>query len=426
MYRKCKNIYNSENCSNHIELNTSFIIDGFEKYLAEAQETYAQYRNEIERMKALFSCKNESELFVGLCINSSQSDEAKEKFKLSSQMIQDLFALYRVAFFKEFSLDHANYGILAKEAYTKASAWYAACYSSVYNKKHKIISFPWIVEDILQSFRNIQNSDSFSKSIVENYCKLSLSNQALSVYLENIQIKKEISQIIGHDLMIVGSHGLFLFEDTSRIDLHLVISEHQVNSFASIQTSLCECFYNVLVDKNVIKFEMDDVTSITIFCSDQTIARFVYLREHILKNPVMLPLFYAVLHFARLENVFLFLNSEKIKLDLFLEFLLAFCVDNHYVQEETVEQSHQLGDMYFDWLRFHDDLSDSLIGQNGLKLDNKSSEIILKFYNEFAFSSDRIVFKTKFEPNAIELSQKCDELLKRHFFNVFNHLHKLL
>ena len=51
----------------------------------------------------------------------------------------------------------------------KASAWYVACYSSAENKRFKILSFPWIIEDVLQSFSNIENYDLFSKSIIETF-----------------------------------------------------------------------------------------------------------------------------------------------------------------------------------------------------------------------------------------------------------------
>ncbi len=431
MYRKCNSIYNSENHSSSIELNKSFLVDGYQIYLSDAQETYAKYRFEIERMKSVFGCRNESELFVGLCLNSNQSDQAKENYKLSTRMIKDMFVLYREIFFKEFSLDPTNHGILPKEAFLKASAWYFSCYSSPDNKKNKIISFPWVVEDVLQNLNKIENSDSLFKSTIENYCKLSRNNQALSLYLENIQIKKEISQTIQHELMIVGSQGLFLFEDISSIDLQLLICSEKFESMASIKQNLDKHYYNVILDKNVVKCQIDDLTSITIFHSVPAISRFIYLSTHIFANPFLLPLFYTVVHFARLSNIFLFLNTEAVKLDLFQEFFLQFCIQNNYIQEEEIvaEQSQfksRSDDMYFEWLKLHDDLNDFVAGKNQLKLNNNnnSSQILLKFYNEFAFSSEQIVFKSKFETARICLSQKSEELLRNHFFNVFNLLAK--
>ena len=67
MYRKCKNIYNAEVhfFDTNIELNQSFLIDGYEAYLEEANQLYAQYRNELERVMTYFGCDKENELFVG-------------------------------------------------------------------------------------------------------------------------------------------------------------------------------------------------------------------------------------------------------------------------------------------------------------------------------------------------------------------------
>ena len=46
-------------------------------------------------------------------------------------------------------------------------------------------------------------------------------------------------------------------------------------------------------------------------------------------------------------------------------------------------------------------------------------QILLKFYNKLAFSSNKIQFKSKFESLTIELSDKSNELLKNHFSNAF-------
>ncbi len=104
MYRECKNIYNSEHNvqETKIELNQSFFIDGYEAYLKEAEQLYAQYRNELERVMTYFGCDKENELFVGVCVSGSQNDEAKDQKKVSSHSIRKIWKYYREIFFESF------------------------------------------------------------------------------------------------------------------------------------------------------------------------------------------------------------------------------------------------------------------------------------------------------------------------------------
>jgi len=109
MFRECKRIYNCNGAKyvrheaeSKIELNQSFLIDGYEAYLKEADQLYGQYRSEIERLMTYFGCDKENELIVGVCVSGSQNDEAREQKKVSSHSIRKIWQYYREIFFESF------------------------------------------------------------------------------------------------------------------------------------------------------------------------------------------------------------------------------------------------------------------------------------------------------------------------------------
>jgi len=430
LYRKCKDIFCDDSFAHSIKINSSFLIDGYENYLTEAQELYKKYRLEIERLLAYFECKKESDLFIGVSLNSNSNDEAKDNFKLCSEMLNKIWLHFRNLFFNSLGLNHKDYCFLPLDTHKKASAWYYACYSYYdnNNKKLKILSFPWIIEDVLQKFPSFKNYDLFSQSIIENYCKNRDDNQSISFYLENMNDRKNLSQITGKNLIITGSFGLFLFENNFNTDLQLLICSNEISDLKKIKQSMSNHFDYVSIDSNVITCQIYDDISATIFKCNTTILRFLYLRKHIFHNPFLLPVLYTIVHFARSANIFLFLN--KVKLDLFLEFCIQFLIDQKYIETKidythAIQEFNELNtikddamfDLYYDWLVIHDHLDEYSTNK---VLDNVSGQILMKFYSDLAFKKEIIVFKSIFDENKIELCLKSDQLLKTHFYAVFN------
>ena len=89
----------------------------FSNYLTEAQELYKKYRLEIERLLAYFECKKESDLFIGVSLNSNSNDEAKDNFKLCSEMLNKIWLLFRNLFFNSLGLNHEDYCFLPLESF---------------------------------------------------------------------------------------------------------------------------------------------------------------------------------------------------------------------------------------------------------------------------------------------------------------------
>lgn len=336
MYRKCKKILIERNLMDTIELNPCFIIDGHENYLDEAKELYLNYRLELERILLYFNCKSESELFVNIYFDANQSDESQQFLKQSSKIIKNLWAFYRIEFFKSFKNELTDDQIYIKSLWQrKASAWYVACYSSELNNRIKIISFPWIVEDVMNSF-DITNYDVFSKTLLEKFVVTSDDFQLVSRFTNNLAFRNDLNQMIEGNLVITGSSGLFLFEKSNEIQF-LFISKSKWDP-VKISNRLDESFYNVSLHGNIIKCEHDEETSFTVACSPNDLNRFIFIRLSIFKNPFLLPILFTITHLARLDNLLMILNGEKIKFDVFIESCVTFFIRKNYCEDVKTEE----------------------------------------------------------------------------------------
>ena len=100
MYRKCKQISYNDFYVDEVQINPSFVLDGYKDYLVEANDAYSKYRHEIERIMLYFECHHESELFVGINLNTNTSKEQRSFFKYSSMIVEKLWTDMRQMFFR--------------------------------------------------------------------------------------------------------------------------------------------------------------------------------------------------------------------------------------------------------------------------------------------------------------------------------------
>lgn len=313
MYRKVKSLlcddeYLTRNSA--IDANPSFLIDGYEEYMEEATALYVKYRSEMRKIMAHFKCNCESELFVGFYMSSSHSDEAKNFFQLSSMMVKNLWLHMRREFLNNNTSEQQPLEIKRIRG-KKASAWYYACYSSEENKQLRIISFPWIVEDYLYRFvGSIKNYDFFSKSLVDKFLDVKNEQQMVSRFAQTLELQRDLSWIMKSPLILCGAFGLFLFENNTELNFFLLGPSR---SICDDDVDELENFYDyVLLDKpdknasaSLTCNHADDVKFSIYECDELTVLRFMYIRKTILQNPIMLPVLYTILHFARLDNLFL-------------------------------------------------------------------------------------------------------------------------
>ena len=424
MYRKCKKIVLNNTFTEKIELNPCFVLDGHQKYLQNASKTYEKYRVEIERLLNTYECKTETDLLIGTLLSTNKnSNESKSHFKTSSEMVKNLWLLLREDFFLEFGLNHESYSELHANVYLKASAWYVACYSHPSNKnKTRIISFPFIVEDILSCFKNIKNLNLLSKSIIIKYFDYMNKYQLKSRFIEKIQLKKYLSDILGLNLITVGSIGLFLFEENNQSQQLIALD---ANDFQEIKDKLeDEEFDNITCGDSFLNCEHDNEISFSISKSKISLLRFLYLRSALFSNAFLFPIVYVIVHFARLDRLFFALLNDNVTMEMFL----VFCVNyfksknlikiNENINFEEEIRNFQENENYENLMKLHDSISLKILNQSDI------GSFLLNFYHEMAQIEEH-QFACDFEKKEFKLSERVNEILKDHFENASNFVSKI-
>ncbi len=339
MYRQCKSIFQDFNVTQQdsVELNRSFLYSGYEEFVDEAREVYLKYRGEIERIMSLFGCKHESELLVGIYMSSTHNEEARDFYKLSSIMLKKLWKYMRTNYFFKRNFDQTEKD---PKVYflQKASAWYFVSYTSVLNRKLKILSFPWILEDVfvtsaadsgLTETFQIRNHDIFGESLLKKFVSDSRSLQFMSRFLDKLTLKDSLCDLTGQELILTGAYGLFLFENKIS-DIQLSFLNANNLSLKALRTKLeREKFKNLNLVNDVIICKHDEDLAFSLSVDSAAgVQRFLFVREALIRNAYLMPVVYAIVHMARQDDLFTVLNADKIKLDVFLIFCLDYFQGN--------------------------------------------------------------------------------------------------
>ncbi len=434
MYRKCKQFseQNQKFSNAALNLNSCLLYDGYETYLKDAILLYEKYRHSIETLMVNMNCKTESELMVGLSLDSSLSNSLRNSFKTAVKYLQNLFTLMRQAFFGEFGLDHKHqYNVRKVDStlYRKASAWYIACYKHEANIKLKILSFPWIVDDIL-SHLHVFDRDCLSESILREYINFRDDYHSMSRFIQKIELKREIVEAMDLDLVLGGTYGLFLFENNNEIQLYATRENVAMEEY--LAENLMDYYDNVtLLNKDLIKCQHDDDVTFTVHSYDKSaLLTFLYVRRTIMRNPLLLPVLYTIVHYIRTDNIFLLLNSENVKLDCLIEYFIDFLILTGFIRnsidvdatQTELDELHRFDDtvdVINEWIEFHDSLLD---------VDEKTNQIglvLIRFYKHMAFEFDFFAFKSKFNDQPVShdaRNKNFDTKFRKHFLNVFNQL----
>ena len=192
----------------------------------------------------------------------------------------------------------------------------------------------------------------------------------------------------------------------------------------------------------------DEVASFTLTePSPRVVKRFLYTRQMLLANRHMLPLLYAVVHFARRDSLF----AGQVRMDAFVRFVLDFFAKRNdsavLVQQVTRRQvdaeferivnardnadnCETLLYRVDDWFALFDWIEDELVPSGGAQNDGRLNvgRLLLEFYKEHAFGEAPFRFYAEEsdennesgEEQPIEVSQQLATSLKTHFFKVFN------
>jgi hypothetical protein len=231
MYRKCKQIFSNDSYTNDsIHLNKSLLVPGYEDYLLYANEMYYKYRNEMETIITNANCKQESELFVGIYLSSvTANEDEKEYFKLCSAMIKDLWENMRQEITQDlkskYELLEDNKTDISNHLVKVASSFYYVAYSSSLNNEQRIISFPWILEDYLYKI-SFKNEDIFNNNLIKHVYQTQFDLKTMARYFQKSYLCKRLSVVLnGRKTILIGSFGLFLFEESNKCEVVIYDSD---------------------------------------------------------------------------------------------------------------------------------------------------------------------------------------------------------
>eukprot|EP01084_Bolivina_argentea_P150423 262692_1 len=168
IYRRCgkhliafEQMLKKKSAANSSKFDDKFLDCLSEQYVYEAKKLFAQYRYEILTIQNRWGIKTEMELFMNRPLTYIKLPNLKEfdvKQKIRYQM-NALKQKYRNIFFDEFkdTNDKKQTGVfIYPKTFTlqmkqKASSWYVITMRSVGKSKHSILSFPFVVFDVLCS-----------------------------------------------------------------------------------------------------------------------------------------------------------------------------------------------------------------------------------------------------------------------------------
>ena len=200
--------------------------------------------------------------------------------------------------------------------------------------------------------------------------------------------------------------GLFLFESVN--DFHFIAIDQCDNNVIQIREALIAEFEKISVEnENELKCQLNEGHSFTISFSDECLRRFLYLRQVLLENYFMLPLFYTIIHFVRQDDKLL--AEEEFEHDLYLKYFVKYCIKNKFIREPSasslLDGLNVEPNKFSTWCQVYDSLTNVHTELTG--------RILLNFYRDNAFKLDDEETNAYFAPNSIDL-------LRTHFYNVFN------
>nr|AZW07573.1 RNA-dependent RNA polymerase [Branchiostoma lanceolatum]AZW07574.1 RNA-dependent RNA polymerase [Branchiostoma lanceolatum] len=163
MYRECQMIErvcshlhkDKDTGSQTIEIDPAFFHQDYKKYAVSSREARDKYNEKLQDLMSQYGIATEAEAVSGCIVRMHQHMEDRyERFeaeRIAKDRIAHLRKQTRQEFFDAFGgeenvdLDHCPEKVMAK-----ASAWYHASY---YKGNPNLLSFPWVVADILAGLK---------------------------------------------------------------------------------------------------------------------------------------------------------------------------------------------------------------------------------------------------------------------------------
>ena len=216
LYRRCRKFQDaaSEKFDQKMRIDKSLLLQGNDRYIEEARESYQQYRDKMQALMSLYGIESEAEVFTG-CFLKLRNRLSKEKTEIAEIVGCILFEMrleFRNQFFHDFNvngqhlLDNED---ITDEMLLKASAWYNVAYTHAHDQANesepgpqkRLLGFPWFVNDIILAIKNLKQPHHFSQSldvnttVGESVARLFNEEKTwiLEQLLERVRTKKSIA-----------------------------------------------------------------------------------------------------------------------------------------------------------------------------------------------------------------------------------------
>ena len=262
LYRRCRKFQDiaSEKYSQKMRVDQSFLLQGHDMYLEEAEEMYQLYGDKMQALMRLYGIATEAEVFTG-CFLKLRNRLRKEKTEIAEIVGDLLFAMrsdFRRQFFNEFNVDgqqlleHAQ---ISNAMLLKASAWYMVAYTHAHDRgdvsspvhQKRMLGFPWFINDVMLAVKTRKEPRGPSQALdVRTTVGESLVRRfkeektwLLEEYKARVRIKNSICRHLklahpNQSITMIGSSATLLLHEKSDLDLCVIPQESQASHLRRI------------------------------------------------------------------------------------------------------------------------------------------------------------------------------------------------
>lgn len=287
-----------------VEKDPRFQKPGHGNYITDANKLFREYSIGVRRLLRLYSLSREADLITSY----SNSTVSKRDMAYHHDWL-NLQQLYRMEFFREFggeSVLHSRSPDDISKLQQKAVAWYCAAYEFKSTNKgdpmQRILSFPWIVGDVLSSLQgpspNIP-ADKFYEDVTSSIM------EQLKPYTQRLNMRSNVEKILKEkfedaSVQMFGSSLLLLFGDSSDVDLCVSgkgVQLEDVYNWIKISVPECELISSAKVP--IIRTTNSTEFSFDITLDTSGLSKSLTLLHLIRNKPELLPLLFVVVSFGR-------------------------------------------------------------------------------------------------------------------------------
>ena len=247
LYRRCRKFQDaaSEKFNQKMRIDKFLLLQGYDRYIEEARESYQQYRDKMQALMSLYGIESEAEVFTG-CFLKLRNRLSKEKIEIAEIVSGILFKMrseFRNQFFHDFNVngkDLLDNKDITDEMLLKASAWYNVAYTYVHDQANeseagpqkRLLGFSWFVNDIVLAIKNrkqphhLSQSVNVKKTVGESLARLFNEEKTwlLEQLLERVRTKNSIARHLKdvlpqHSMIVTGSSATLLFHENSDLDI---------------------------------------------------------------------------------------------------------------------------------------------------------------------------------------------------------------